>query len=765
MLHLLLLAAAVLQDSAARVQTSVPADSYADSATADVVRRARAARERNERLVTGYTAQVSQRIGVGIRAASRDRMLFRQEVTAKITWKRDSKSTIEAVGARQAVPIAIRGDHVPDDLNDELRDLVVNPAEDYLRLVGAGADQDGFIYPLKLGGENDYRFALGDTTVISLPTGRRIRLLQLKVTPRRSEWRLMSGALWFDADTYGLVRAVFKPARPFEFRRDIDKKDQEDVPSWVNPSGEVKYVTLEYSLYENRWWMLRYAAIDAVGTMGSWLGIPVRFERVYSDYEVEGGTPLPPGSTFRPAGTTRRQSDSLWAAGDTAGARRHQDSVRAVRRACIRAAEDRDKAREKESERNGDRSNRGDWRKREAELRADIRQCEHETDDRDSVLTVVVPADTMQLIKSPALGPPILDMGDLITESELKGLADAIKQLPGAPYGTQLNLPHGVMSVLQNARYNRVEGLSLGASGKMQSGRWVLDGLGRIGIADLVPNGELGVASVSGNARFRLGVFRRLAAVNPDTRPFGPVNSTWAFFGARDDGDYFRTGGVELTGDNINSGVWSWRIYAERQRSASVETNFSLPHLFDGDNLFRPNVIADRADQLGAALTFRKARSLSHTLLLGGEATIDGATGDFDFGRGSATLRAIVTPPGPWAMALEASAGASRGTLPIQSRFYLGGPATLRGYSGAAISGATFWRGRAEVGNSFPAARITAFSDIGWAGPSSDFWTGRPLLSAGVGASLLDGLVRMDLSRALRAPTGWRFDLYFDGRL
>jgi hypothetical protein len=34
-----------------------------------------------------------------------------------------------------------------------------------------------------------------------------------------------------------------------------------------------------------------------------------------------------------------------------------------------------------------------------------------------------------------------------------------------------------------------------------------------------------------------------------------------------------------------------------------------------------------------------------------------------------------------------------------------------------------------------------------------------------VGASLIDGLVRMDLSRALRAPTGWRFDLYFDGRL
>jgi len=58
-----------------------------------------------------------------------------------------------------------------------------------------------------------------------------------------------------------------------------------------------------------------------------------------------------------------------------------------------------------------------------------------------------------------------------------------------------------------------------------------------------------------------------------------------------------------------------------------------------------------------------------------------------------------------------------------------------------------------------------AFSDIGWAGPRDAFTRGRPLIGSGVGASLLDGLVRMDLSRALRAPTGWRFDLYFDGRL
>ena len=81
------------------------------------------------------------------------------------------------------------------------------------------------------------------------------------------------------------------------------------------------------------------------------------------------------------------------------------------------------------------------------------------------------------------------------------------------------------------------------------------------------------------------------------------------------------------------------------------------------------------------------------------------------------------------------------------------------------IAGTAYWRGRLEVGNTFPAARLTAFTDVGWAGPRSAFSRGRPLIGSGVGASLLDGLVRMDLSRALRTPTGWRFDLYFDGRL
>lgn len=731
----ILLALAVLQSPAPQ-QAAIPPDSYADSATAALVARTRGARERNERLVTAYTATVSQRMGAGIHALSRDRMLFHQELAANISWKRDGPSTITVTGARQAIPVAMRKDQVPDDLDASVRWLVVNPAEDYLGMIGV--EEDGFVYPLKEGGELDYKFAIGDTTVITLATGKKIRLLQLKITPRRSDWKLMSGALWFDADTYGLVRAVFKPARPYELRRDADKEDMEDVPSWVNAKAEIKFITLEYGLYENRWWMLRYAALDAVANMGSWLGMPLKFERLYSDYEVEGGTPPAAGSKFRPAGTVRHEDrDTMPPDPEADKARRR--ARRQARNECLDKADEND--------------------------RAAVRACYRPHEPEDSTLVVVVPKDTLSLLTSGTLGPPVLEMGDLITESELRGMADAIRQMPGVPRQDRIELPSQLSAVLRDARYNRVEGLSLGLSGSAQRGDLVADGLGRIGFADGVPNGELGVSMGGSRNRFRLGGYRRLAAVNPDTKPFGIVNSVWGVIGQRDDGDYFRTLGVELTGRNVETGWWSWRIYGEQQKAAFVETSFSLPHLFDSKQLFRPNVIADRADQFGASLTLHGSQPLSRTLQVGGEATVDAAGGDYRFGRGSGTVRAIITPRALLAVAIEAAAGTTTGDVPLQSRFYLGGPATLRGYSGAVIAGEAFWRGRVEVANSFPGFRLAAFSDIGWAGPRESFRNGKPLLGSGVGASILDGLIRLDLARAMRGQKGWRFDLYFDGRL
>jgi len=57
------------------------------------------------------------------------------------------------------------------------------------------------------------------------------------------------------------------------------------------------------------------------------------------------------------------------------------------------------------------------------------------------------------------------------------------------------------------------------------------------------------------------------------------------------------------------------------------------------------------------------------------------------------------------------------------------------------------------------------FTDVGRAGPREQLSLARPLIGVGVGASFIDGLIRLDVSRAVRSPTGWRLDLYTDAAL
>jgi hypothetical protein len=296
-----------------------------------------------------------------------------------------------------------------------------------------------------------------------------------------------------------------------------------------------------------------------------------------------------------------------------------------------------------------------------------------------------------------------------------------------------------------------------------------MDAVVRIGTGDLWPNAEVGVLRETGTARFRLAGYRRLAVADPSTKGLGIGNSMAALFLGRDDGDYFRTVGAELTGaPAVTLGqTFAWRIYAERQTAARRETQFSLAHLINDQHVFRPNITADTADQFGAALTVRGTRVLREdgAASVGAEVVIDGATGTFGFARTALTVRVNTPITRRLVGAVEVAGGSSLGRVPVQSRWYLGGANTLRGYGGNAMNGDAFWRARAEVANSVPAARLALFFDVGRAAPRDDLSLSRSLMSVGVGASFLDGLVRLDLGRALRAPTGWRVDLYADGVL
>src|SRR5512145_3315950 len=100
------------------------AGAYLDVDARRLVAAARSRRETIDRSITSYRTTMRERIGVGIRALRRDRMLYRRELALRIEWRRDSVTLIEVVGARQTVPIAVPKPQLPEDLKKDVGDYV-----------------------------------------------------------------------------------------------------------------------------------------------------------------------------------------------------------------------------------------------------------------------------------------------------------------------------------------------------------------------------------------------------------------------------------------------------------------------------------------------------------------------------------------------------------------------------------------------------------------------------------------------------------------
>ena len=719
-----LVAALLVAQNPAPARDSL-ADAYRDPLARRLVAGARARRETIDRSITSYHATMRERIGVGIRALRRDRMLFRRELALRIHWFRDSTGSIEVLGARQAVPAATPVPELPDDLRRDAPDYAFDPADERLTIGWGSRDRDvrdtterdrrgmRIGHPLADGSEAHYRFATGDSSSIVFADGRIIRLRELRVTPRRLDFRLVSGSFWIDQTSNAVVRALIRPARPFDFEQDLEDEDDDDIPGFVKPiKVEVRFITIDYGLWGGRWWLPRLIAMDAVATAGSLLQVPVRYELTYGDYEVTGDTAAPRAPRPAPAEVTLAEDS-------------------AARARCGELGEQ------------------------------FVCKCRN---GRCRAFTVAIPTDTAALVASAELPPAFGGVGDtLISGGEMEQLARDIGALPTPPWQIQARPPRWGL-----ARFNRVEGLSVGARGEIAFGRLQLDGVARIATADAELDVEAGLVRERTTVRYRLSGYRRLAAADPATRTLGLGNSLGSLLLGRDDGEYFRAAGVELTvvPAVTEAQRFSLRVFAEQQRGARKRTDFSVPHAFNRDHVFRPNIAADSADQLGAALTFRTQRGVDpEAARWGAEVTLDGGAGTYGFGRASGAVRFTTPLTRRLSAAFEVAGGMAAGRVPAQSLWYLGGPGTLRGYGGNVARGDAFWRGRAELGSRWPAARLVLFSDVGRAGARDHLSLARPLVSAGIGASFLDGLVRIDLARALRSPTGWRLDFYTDGAL
>jgi len=668
---------------------------------------------------------------MGFKRIGRDRLLMRAERATHVMWQRDKGAVVEVKGQRSAFPMIEGVGH--GDINLCCGgDIPYSPGRETLwigsGLAKADVSEDEIIHPLAAGAEAYYTYASGDSVTFQLPGGQRIELRELLIRPRQPKWNVAVGSLWFDASSAHLVRAVYRMAQEMDIMavaRETSEDDHDpdsDIPRWVKPmitpmKAMVSAITVEYGLHEGRFWLPRAQTIEGDAQV-SFMHIPFKLEQRFTYASVNGTDPMP---------------ELTIAVADTA-----RDSVSRAARRARRSSECKD----------GTERVRTQYRSNET-LR----------------IRVVTPCDSVALARSPELPKSIYDDGEAVFgTSERDALVSEALTLGAQPeFAPQRpDISYG----LAYTRFNRIEGFSTAlAADQVLGGGYSAHALFRLGAADLSPNGELSLDRTDGRRTIGVGIYRRLVASNDWGDPLGFSSSLSALFFGRDEGFYYRTWGAELKGQKDYGMFNSWRLFAEQQLDATVQTEFSIAHP-GGVKGNLTNIDAVNGKIVGLAVGHHSSFGLDpHGFRALTDIKLEGAAGTFDYSRGSVQTTLSHGLGRSVDGALTLGGGTSGGHLPIQKQFFLGGVQTVRGQRAGAAIGDSFWMTSAELGTGWPGFRKIVFGDLGWAGPRTSFSNpGRPLSGAGVGASFMDGLIRIDVAKGIYPEKAIRTNLYVEAR-
>jgi hypothetical protein len=710
------------------------ATAFKDPLARTLLDRARSARFTQDSALASYDATTYERISVGSKLSSfgRNRLLFRTERATHIRWQRGNGAVVDVTGARSALPMFKGVGKADVDLGAGSVPIPYYPGRETL-WIGSGvakadADADAMIHPLGNGAEAYYTYATGDSVTFRLPGGKRILVRELRVQPRKSAWNLVVGSLWFDVGTGQLVRGVYRMAEPMDVMtvaKDEDGEDpKKDIPGWIKPmilpmTGGIDVMTVDYGLYEGRFWLPRMQTADGKARAGI-MRFPFELQQRFDYESVNANLKLP---------------DVQLAVSDTA----HGVDARKARRLA------RDSA----------CSNGATYR----ESRRAVRE--------DSVQMIVrVPCDTLALENSPTLPHSIYDTPDsLFGDADVDALvatALSLKRQAGSREWTPPALQYGIPM----SRYNRVEGFSTGLRVDEDMGNgYTSDAIVRLG-TDLSPNAELGISRSNGRETYSANIYRRLNSANDWERaPFSLSTSLSTLLFGHDDGVYFRSWGAELVHEQQNGWFDSWRLFGEQEFGASVTSRFSLVGKLSG-GYFPDNIAVTKGTVAG--LVLRKRGSLGEDpdgFRAFSDVRVEGAAGTFDYTRAMADVTLMHPIGGPLDAALTLSGGTSGGAVPAQRLWYLGGTSTVRGQDVGVAVGDAYWLTRLELGLGTVFARPVIFGDLGWAGDRHNWNEGVvPVSGAGAGASFMDGLIRLDLAKGIRPQGGVRASLYLDAR-
>ena len=761
---------------------------FRDREARTLLLRARDARMQQDSSLTAYDASAYQRlsVGIGFRAVGRNRMLFRTENASRVRWSRRGGVLIDIKGQRSVFPSAT--DQEGEVNMDGASPVPYYPGRDAL-WIGSGSgiaksevDERELVHPLALGAEAYYRYATGDSLTITLSDGLAIRLRELRIEPRRPEWKLSVGSFWFDMSSGQLVRAVYRLAVPLDIWGIVEDEqtrdrqeakarggkpaNEDDVPPWVKGmlspmEASLEAVTIEYGLYGGRFWLPRSQYAEG-WARASFMRIPFKIEEGFKYASVNGIDSMPP----LPTELTRRQvRDSLFG-GDSTRWSDLTPQVRSERLAKLAQVDSIRRERQR-ARRVIDCASTGYYSRNESRGEGALRA------------TVRAPCDTTVLAKSKDLPPSIYDPGEELFGSTDRD--DLLKELDFSLQPVWAPLPVRLSYGLSHTRYNRVEGFSGGLSATQQLGKgYSWDATGRVGTGDWSPNVELGASRSNGRLTWRLGGYRRLAVANDDWgNPLSFGSSLGSLLYGRDEGFYYRATGLEVSRTLSRGGGFTTRLFVERQGTVAKNMAFNLSRALGGGSEFFPNIAARKATTAGLALRTQRSAGLdplgwrvfSDTRLEGGWTEFDSVATSVSrvYGRAAAEATLSRGLGDRLAASLTLGGGVSRNAPLPQRGFYLGGAQTVRGQllgaAGGLTGGEAYWLGRFEVGGASGAVRPVAFGDLGWAGRRAD-WShpGQPISGAGVGLSVLDGLIRMDLARGIYPRKKLRLDLYVEAR-
>jgi hypothetical protein len=695
--------------------TSPLSDTFGDPHVRALVERARAARGSAREGLESFEATLWERARVGLDGERfrRERGLFEEERSGLMRWSADGDRIMRWNAARWDSSVLGRSSaDSGESANEYSRSLLTRGPPPPLNL---DPSNDRIVFgnnfvldPLADTAGLHYRYQSGDTLRITLPAPERTLVLaEVRVIPRRSEFRLVSASLWLEEETGALVQAHYRTARPFDVRID----GSPDYPGFLPTiEGEVRLVTVEYSLQEMEWWIPRRYAFEGEARFGGLFRLPMTIEWLLTGVLVNEDPPASLDPENLPEGWTR-----------------------------------------------------GGWPRTAASDSIDA-----EEKPASEYITLVPPG--AELATGEGLRSPRAGELASISRPELRELEERLRALaPARAPGleTRWGLTEGL------TRFNRVEGFAtgVGASQLLPRGGRISAEV-RLGHAAPIPTGEVRYDSGPTDRSVRYGAYHRLVPSSDFDAPLGlPTSLSTLLLGGGPDPFHRAVGGEAVWSRGDRRSRATLRLFGEWQTDAERGTHFHVRRLFDSDRSLAEVHPAMEGFWGGGALGLRwQSGDDPNRARLFVRSTMEAGAGETTYGRGTSFAGVTLPVSRRFGLGLEAGGGGSVGDLPPQRHFFPGGSAGYRGGRVGERMAEHFTLARAEAGTGIAAARVILFADLLhlYGGPEEAPLpvlprSGGGELAVGSGLSFFDGLVRMEAARRVRPDGGWSVYFYFDG--